>query len=104
MKFTCDCEIGNSLSFLDAKDSRIDNEFITSVYRKSTFTGLGTSFFSFECIKFKLNSIKTLLPRAYKICSDFVDFHDEFIFHTEYFKCNSYPETLLNSHFKKFLC
>ena len=43
-QWSCDCEIGNSLSFLDAKVSRKDNKFITSVYRMSTFTGLGTSF------------------------------------------------------------
>ena len=69
-------EIGNSLSFLDAKVSRKDNSFITFVYPKSTFTELGTSFFSFECIKFKSNGIKTLISNTYKICSSFVNLND----------------------------
>ena len=85
IKFTCDFEVVSSLSFLDAEVSRKDSKCIISVYRKSTFAGLGTSFFSFECIKFKLNSIKTLLSRAYKIYISFVYLHDEFIFLTEFF-------------------
>ena len=103
IKFTCDFEVDGSLSFLNLKDSRKDNKCITSVYRKSTFKGLGTSFSSFECIKFKLISITTLLSRAYKICFSFVNLHDELIFFTEFLICNGYPETLLNCHIKKFL-
>ena len=95
--------VDSSLSFLDAEVSRKDNIFIVSVYRKSTFTGFGTWSSSFECIKFKWNGIKTLLSRAYKFSSSFANLHYELIFLTEFFKCNCYPETPLNSHFNKFL-
>ena len=45
IKFTCEHESSGSLSFLDVNVSRSCNKFTTSVFRKSTFTGLGTSFF-----------------------------------------------------------
>ena len=44
-----------------------------------------------------------LLFWAYNIIFYFANLHDEIIFHTEFFKCNSYPGTLLNSHIQKFL-
>ena len=44
--FTLECETNNALSFfLDVKVSRENNKFITSVFRKETFSGQGTSFF-----------------------------------------------------------
>ena len=36
-------------SFLDTAVHRKDNKFVTSVYRKPTFTGLGMSYFSYCC-------------------------------------------------------
>ena len=43
--FTIEVETGGSLPFLDALISRDNNSFVSSVYRKPTFTGLGTFFF-----------------------------------------------------------
>ena len=51
--FTLECETNNALSFLDVKVSRENNRFITSVFRKETFSGQGTSFFSFCFHNFK---------------------------------------------------
>ena len=45
IKFTHELEHNNSLAFLDVKVTKVDNKFVTGVYRKPTFTGLGTSFF-----------------------------------------------------------
>ena len=45
IKFTMETESSNSLSFLDVKVSCNNNKFTTSVFRKPTFSGLGTSFF-----------------------------------------------------------
>ena len=47
MKFTKELEENNMNSFLDVLVKRTSTAFETSVYRKKTFTGLGTSFFSF---------------------------------------------------------
>ena len=47
INFTKETECNNVLNFLDVSISKEDNVFKTSVYRKPTFTGMGTSFFSF---------------------------------------------------------
>ena len=70
-------ENNNSLPFLDVNICLNSNKFDTKVFRKSTFTGLGTSFFSHCYFNFKLNSIKTLVYRAYHICSSYANFHCE---------------------------
>ncbi|CAH3032766.1 unnamed protein product [Porites lobata] len=40
---------------------------ITSVFRKKTYTGLLTNYFSFTPFQYKLGLIKTLINGAYKI-------------------------------------
>ena len=40
---------------------------ITSVFRKKTYTGLLTNYFSFTPFQYKLGLIKTLIDGAYKI-------------------------------------
>ena len=46
-----------------------DNTFTTSVYRKKTFTGLYTKWDSFTPRKYKINLIRTLTYRCFRICS-----------------------------------
>ena len=71
IKFTCELESNNALPFLDVNIQRSQNNFVTSVFRKPTFSGLGTSFHSSCDLKFKINSIKTLISRGYKVCSSY---------------------------------
>jgi hypothetical protein len=73
------------------------------VYRKTTFSGLGSSFFSFCSYQFKINGIKTLLSRAYNVCSNYQLLHNEFDFLRSFFTSNGYPLGLVNSHIQKFL-
>ena len=93
----------NSLSFLDVKVSRNNNKFTTSVYGKPTFSGLGTSFFSFIPFLFKLNAIKSLVFRSYSICSDYFLLHCEFQFLNNYFVSNGFPSGLVHSVIRHFL-
>ena len=79
IRFTCERESENKLNFLDIEVQRSEI-FSTSVYRKSTFSGLGLSFFSFCSQNFKICSIKTLLYRAYRISSSYFKLHQEFNF------------------------
>ena len=74
IKFTCELEFKQSLNFLDISVHR-SNVFSTSVYRKSTFSGLGLSYFSFIPLKFLRATVSTLLTRAYRICSDYKSLH-----------------------------
>ena len=43
IKFTSEKETSNKLSFLDIEMSRGKNQFITSVYRKPTFSGVNST-------------------------------------------------------------
>ena len=103
IEFTIETEQENSLSFLDICISRTNNTFSTGVYRKNTFTGLGLNFYSFCPLNFKINSCKTLLHRAYNICSDWNKFHMEVSFLIEYFGKNCYPPAVFYGVLRKFL-
>ena len=102
IKFTCELENNCKLNFLDVVITR-GSSFLTSVFRKPTFTGLGTSFFSFCPLRFKLTSIQTLINRAYRICSDFNSLHIEFEFLRSFFQKNGYPVSLVNKCIRRFL-
>ena len=91
-------EQNQKLPFLDVLITRSNNKFHTSVYRKPTFSGQGLSFFSFCTFRFKLNSIKTLLHRAYNICSSYVSQDSEFNFLRQYFKNNGYALSLIEKN------
>ena len=103
ISFTIEHEVDNQLPFLDVFVSKTNSGFSTSVFRKSSFTGLGMSFFSFCAQNFKINAIKTLLHRAYNISSSYCNMHIEFEFLKTFFYNNGYPISLFNTHVKKFL-
>ena len=103
INFTVENEKQGTLSFLDINISRSNNKFVTSVFRKDTFTGLGLSYFSFCCNRFKINAIKTLIHRAYNISSNYLLLHQEFEFLKSYFINNGYPLFLILSVIRKFL-
>ena len=77
IKFTYEKESNNSLPFLDILISRSENGFKTSVYHKSTFSGVYSSFNSFIYDQHKISLIFTLLFRTFSIVSDFSRFHTE---------------------------
>ena len=103
IKFTYETENNNSIFFLDVKVERSNDGFVTSVYRKPTFSGQGTSYFSFCSFLFKVNAIKTLIHRAFKISSNYFKMNEEFDFLLRYFRNNGYPSFLIHSHIKNFL-
>ena len=103
INFTAEHESENSLAFLDVLIKRIDNCFTTSVYRKPTFSGLTISYFSHCCNKFKINSIKTLIHRAYGICSNYLLFHRELEFIKQLFHNNGFQKNKIESIINDFL-
>ena len=58
IKFTMDTECNNQLSFLDIMVSRFDGKYVTGIFRKKTFTGLGLNYFSYCPTFFKLSCSK----------------------------------------------
>ena len=68
LRFTYGKESNHCLFFLDVLVERHNSEFLTSVYRKSTFTGQYLRWNSFSPQKRKINLIGTLVHRAFMIC------------------------------------
>ncbi|XP_069983548.1 uncharacterized protein [Penaeus vannamei] len=91
IKFTCEIEQNGHLPFLDIDISRDMNSFVSSVYRKPTYTGLTTKFNSYIPIKYKGNLISTLIFRAFKISNDYFIFIKEIDFITNILRLNMFP-------------
>ena len=88
------------LSFLNIKISRVNNKFVTSVYRKPTFRGVFTNFQSFIRDIYNRGLIETLLHGSFRLCSNYENFHREAETLKSILKRNSYPH---NHCIKKFL-
>lgn len=103
MSFTMEKEVNKSLSFLDLTVIRSGNQLVSSIFRKPTFTGLGTSYFSYIPFLYKLNAIKTLLYRAYHLSSNYEFFHAELMYLQNFFISNGFPTFLIDKTINKFL-
>ena len=93
----------NSISFLDIKITKDNNKFMTSVYRKPTFSGVFTNFGSFIPKLYRYNLLFTLLHRAFKLCSNFERFHPEIEKLKTIFEQNGYPKSFVDFCIKKYL-
>ena len=69
MKFSIEAEINGLLSFLDVKIFRENDKFVTSVFRKETFSGVYTNFISFIPLEYKFGLVHNLLNRCFQIPS-----------------------------------
>ena len=69
LKFTAEKEQNNTLNFLVVSVEKWGTGFLTSIYRKPTFTGQYIRWNSFSPKARKINLIKTLVHRALMICS-----------------------------------
>ena len=69
LKFTFEKEENDQLPFLDVLVEKSNEGFLTSVFRKPTFTEQYFRWDSFGPTKRKTNLIETLVHRAFMICS-----------------------------------
>ena len=74
IKFSFETEKDNSFSLLDVNICREKDKFITSVFRKNTFSGVCTNFSSCVALKHKFALVYTLLHRSLTIASTFSNF------------------------------
>ena len=102
MNFTFENESENYMPFLDVKVIRSDGSFITSLYRKPTFSGVYTNFGSFIPELYKQNLVSTLLFRIFTICSSWDLMHKEVTNLKDILRRNSYPRSLTDKLVKKF--
>ena len=72
LRFTIEEEDNGSLPFLDIRVTKKDSGFVTSLYRKPTFTGLYTPWDSFSPTQYKINLVRCLTNRILRICSQSV--------------------------------
>ena len=100
MSFSFEQEINDKLSFLDVEVSRQQGKFVTSVYRKPTFSSVYTHFDSFLPEVYKVGMTYTLAYRCFKIYSDWVKFHEELNFSKQVFLKNGYPLSFIDKCFK----
>ena len=103
IKFTMEQENNCSLPFLDILIERKTDCFQTSVYRKPSSTVLGTNFFSFIPLRFKHNSILCKIDRAYKICSNWLNFHKEICYLQKKFSTNFFPPHMFDKIVASYL-
>ena len=103
MNFTHELEENNKLAFLDVLVIREVDKFSTSLYRKSTFSGLYTNFNSFVADSYKKGLIYCLLFRVFALTVNWEKFHEEVKFLKELFKRNLFPEHFVDRCIKLFL-
>ena len=102
LEFTCELEKNNTLPFLDVLVERTNDEFVTSVFRKPTFTGQYVRWNSFCEKRRKRNLVKTLVHRARMICSP-PKLPAELEFIKSTLSKNGYPEGFVQRIFKSQL-
>ena len=95
LTFTIEEENNGQLPFLDVLVERHDSSFLTSVYRKPTFTGLYLNWHSFSPKSRKLNLCRCLSYRALNICSD-CKIENELKVIKDIFIDNEYPEEVID--------
>ena len=102
IRFICEKEQNNSMSFLDVLITRTSNGFKTSVYHKPTFSGVHSNFHRFISEEYKVGLLFTLLFRTFSVVSDFSRFHSE-VCHLKEILKNAFPIKLIDSCIKNFV-
>lgn len=96
INFTHEDEENQSLPFLDINIIRENDTFITTIYRKKTFTGLYSNYSSLIPTLYKKGLIYTLLYRIYSICSSWILIHTEVTKLIDILRANGYPLAVIN--------
>ena len=73
IKFTIEKEKNSQFPSLDILSDSSSNKFVTSVYRKPTYTGLLTNYNSFTSLNYK--HVLTLIGRTFRINNTWSGFH-----------------------------
>ena len=69
--FTMEDEVEGTLPFLDILITRHESLISTSVYRKTTHSGIYSHYSSFIAYRMEQQLIYTLVDRAWKLCSSY---------------------------------
>ena len=102
IKFTFEVWKSNNFSFLYVKICRENNKFTIPVFRKSTFSGVFTTFDSVIPISYKNGLVNTLMFQCFKVCSSYENLHTEIVYLKKCFKRDIYPDGFVDRCIKKF--
>ena len=102
ISFTFEIENNNNLAFLDVLVSRTGDEFLTSLYRKPTFSGLYSNFSSYMPTDYKKGLIYTLLYRGFSLCTNWSKFKSELLILKSIMGKNGYPRHFVDKCIKTF--
>ena len=103
IKFTIEKEKNNQLPFLHILNDSSSNKFVTSVYRKPTYTGLLTNYNSFTSPNYKKGLIKTLIDRTFRINSTWSGFHYDMLNLKSVLQKNEFPSKLIDKSISNYL-
>ena len=103
MSFKYEVEKNNHLPFLDVSVTRESESFSTSIYRKPTFSGLYTNYYSYIADNYKKGLIFCLLFRIFTFSVTWSKFHAEVEFLKIIFRKNSFPLHFIDKCIKVFL-
>ena len=97
IKFTYELEINKKISFLDVLLIRKNDTLETTIYRKSTNNGVYLHWDSFAPKNWKHSTLRSILTRAYKICST-KELLDEELkrIEREFIEIDGYPKWIVN--------
>ena len=102
MNFTHEDESNSSLPFLDVNVIRSNGNFVTSIYRKPTFSGVYTNFNSFLPDLYKKSLVSTLLFRLFTICSSWELVDKEVTNLKKILRRNAFPASTIDRLVKTF--
>ena len=96
-------EKNRQISFLDVLLTRTNKTINTSVFTKSTSTGDSINFNGLCPDKYKISVIKTLIHRAFEICSNWELFHIEVIKIKQRLVNHNFPIKVIDNVLNKFI-
>ena len=100
IKFIFEKQLNIQISFLDILIRNNGENLSTTIFRKTAAIGLFTNYLSFTALSYKIGLVKTLIHRAFKICSNWCLFHDEVNNIKKYLEKNSYPMNFIDREIK----
>ena len=103
LKFTFEIEKCKKLPYLDVHVSRPNDRLASAVYVKPTSSGECLNYKSVAPERYKTGVIKTMLHRAYLICSDWPSFHAEIKRLKQLFSNNNFPMNIVEREVRRFL-
>ena len=103
IRFTYEKQLDNTLPFLDVLIKSYETSFDTTTFYKKTYTGLLTHFSSFTSMKYKVGLVRTLVDRAFKINSSYLNFHKNLEKIKHNLQKNGFPLHFIERIIQKFM-